>query len=77
MDCTEEYFKSQLMKKNYDYNDYLKYAKENYSLKDCDEDRLLYYFLNKSTFGFGFEPFELDEELMTLIKAVGIKYIEE
>ena len=77
MDCTEDYFKSQFMKKNYDYNKYLEYAKENYSLKDCDEDRLLYYFLNKSTFGFGFEPFELDEELMTLIKAVGIKYIEE
>ena len=77
MDCTEEEFKAGIMKKTYDYNTFVKKLEESCSYKDCTPDRQLYYFLGKHTFGFGFEPFELDEELMNKIKAAGIKYIEE
>jgi hypothetical protein len=77
MDCTEAEFKQSVMKKVYDFETHSRYMDESYSYKGCNAQRKLYYFLSKQTFGFGFEPFELDEELMTLIKAVGIKYIEE
>ena len=52
-----------------------KYASEHYY--DKDSDSVLYHFLGRSFFGFGFEPFELDEELMKKIKASGISYREE
>lgn len=73
MDCTEEEFKELTLKAIYDYSRY----KENYSTYTYKEDNLLYYFLSRASFGFGFEPFELDEDLMNKVKAAGIKYVEE
>ena len=74
IDCTEEYFKTALVNKIYDYAAFENYATKSYF---SPGDRVLYYFLGKETFGFGFEPFELSEELIRKIKAAGIKYIEE
>lgn len=75
LDTTEENFKIQLMKKIYDYEAFEKYASEHYY--DKDSDSILYHFLRRSFFGFGFEPFELDEELMKKIRASGISYREK
>jgi hypothetical protein len=74
LDCSEEYFKEELIKKIYDYKAFEEYAKKSYY---SAEDRTLYYFLGKDTFGFGFEPFEIPENIMYKIKAAGIRYIEE
>lgn len=74
LDCSEEYFKTELINKIYDYAAFEKYVNESY-IKP--EDRILYYFLGKGTFGFGFEPFEIPAAIMNKIKAAGIRYIEE
>jgi hypothetical protein len=74
LDCSEERFKEALVKKIYDYSAFEEYAKKSYYSAD---DKILYYFLGKGTFGFGFEPFEIPEEIMHKIKAAGIRYIEE
>lgn len=74
LDCTEEYFKQKLAEKIYDRTSYEDYQKEHCYTKDSN---ILYYFLGQTYFGFGFEPFELSEELMSKIKTVGIKYVEE
>ena len=31
----------------------------------------------KETFGFGFEPFEIPEDILNKIKAAGINYVDE
>jgi hypothetical protein len=74
LDCSEESFREELIKKIYDYSAFEKYAKSSYY---SAEDRILYYFLGKETFGFGFEPFEIPENIMAKIKAAGIKYVDE
>lgn len=74
LDCSEEYFKIELVKKIYDYAAFEKYVNESYIRPD---DRVLYYFLSKETFGFGFEHFEIPEDIMYKIKAAGINYIDE
>jgi hypothetical protein len=74
LDCSEEYFKEELIKKIYDYKAFKEYAKKSYY---SAEDRILYYFLSKDAFGFGFEPFEIPEEIMSKIKVAGIRYIDE
>lgn len=74
LDCSEEHFKAKLVKKIYDYTAFEKYANESYVRP---EDRVLYYFLCKETFGLGFEPFEIPEDIMNKIKAAGVKYVEE
>lgn len=74
MDCTEEEFKQSIMNKTYNYESFVKRLQESYAYP---EDRRLYYFFGKATFGFGFEPFELSEEIMEKIKEYGIKYVEE
>lgn len=74
LDYTEEYFKQKIYNKIYDYTAYKNYYKDGWSFKASDS---LYHFLNRIEFGFGFEPFELDEELMNKIKEAGIKYVEE
>jgi hypothetical protein len=77
MDCTEAEFKQSVMKKVYDFEAHSKYMDESYHYKDCNDQRKLYYFLSKQNFGFGFEPFELDSNLMKMITDVGIRYVEE
>jgi hypothetical protein len=74
IDCSEEYFKEELVKKIYDYSAFEEYAKKSYY---SAEDKTLYYFLGKDTFGFGSEPFEIPDAIMNNIKAAGIKYVEE
>jgi hypothetical protein len=74
LDCSEECFKEALVKKIYDYSAFEEYAKKSYYSAD---DKILYYFLGKGTFGFGFEPFEIPAAIMNKIKAAGIRYIEE
>lgn len=74
VDCSEEYFKEELIKKIYDYAAFEKYATESYVRP---QDHMLYYFLDKEHFGFGFEPFEIPADIMSKIKAAGIKYIDE
>jgi hypothetical protein len=75
LDQSEESFKNKLVAKFYNYSAHEKY---NNSCFICVEpSRLLYNFLGRRTFGFGFEPFELPEDIMNKIKAAGIKYIEE
>ena len=73
MDCSEDHFRQQVFNKIYDY------ARYETDHNDCYTrgTNNLYYFLNRSVFGFGFEPFELSEELMSKIKTVGIKYVKE
>ena len=77
MDCSEEEFKQRLMEKLYDYKAFVEYAKTNYYYKNTDAEKLLYYFLGKATFGYGFEPFEFSPELKEMIETLGIKYVEE
>ena len=77
MDCTEEEYKQELFKKIYDYEAFLELLKDSSVYKGCDEAKSFYYFLSKSTFGYGFEPFELSNEILDKIKAFGIKYIDE
>ncbi len=74
LDCSEEYFKKELINKIYDYKAFEEYAKKSYY---SVEDRILYYFLDKDTFGFGFESFEIPEDIMYKIKAAGIRYVDE
>lgn len=79
MDCTEDAFRQGIMSKTYDYAAFVErmaeYHKSTYT--QCDNESVLYYFLGKSTFGYGFEPFELDEELLAKAKAAGVRYVEE
>lgn len=77
MDCTEEEFKKGLMEKTYDFKTFSEKLQESYSYKGCDKYKTFYYFLGKQTFGYGFEPFELSDEIMEKIKEYGIKYEEE
>ncbi len=74
VDCSEERFKEELVKKIYDYKAFEEYAKKSYY---SAEDKILYYFLGKDTFGFGSEPFEIPEDIMYKIKAAGIRYVDE
>ena len=37
----------------------------------------LNYFLNSTGFGFGFQPFDLDPNLLDVMKANGITYVDE
>jgi hypothetical protein len=75
LDCTEADFRNKLMTKMYDFEAFEKYAKESYFRKA--QEHALFYFLGKETFGFGFEPFELSEDLMNKITTAGIRYIDE
>lgn len=77
LDYSEEEFKQRVSNKIYDFDAHVSYAKDNYRTGYCDKKHLLYYFLSKQFFGYGFEPFDLDPELMDKIKDFGIKYIEE
>ena len=77
MDCKEAEFKQEVMNKTYDYEAFCKYMDESYHYKGCNAEKKLYYFLSKQTFGFGFEPFDLDPVLLDKIKEAGIKYVEE
>jgi hypothetical protein len=77
MDCSEAEFKQSVMSKVYDFEAHSKYMDESYSYKNCTAERKLYYFLSKQTFGFGFEPFDIEHELMKMITDAGIKYVEE
>ena len=70
MDCSEEEFKEITFNSIYNYNIYIDY-------ETISEDRLLYYFLSKQSFGFGFEPFDLPENIMSLCTQAGVKYIDE
>jgi hypothetical protein len=73
LDCSEESFKEELIKKIYDYKAFEEYAKKSY----YSEDKILYYFLGKDTFGFGSDSFELPKDIMYKIQAAGIKYVDE
>ena len=77
MDCTEDEFKQGIMDKTYDLQAFSEKLQESYTYKGCDKYKTFYYFLGKQTFGYGFEPFELSEEIMEKIKEYGIKYVEE
>lgn len=77
MDCTEAEFRAGIMKKTYDFETFSKKLQESYNYKGCDKYKTFYYFLGKQTFGYGFEPFELSEEIMEKVKEYGIKYVEE
>lgn len=74
LDCSEEYFKQKISSKIYDYTAYEAYQKKYWKTTELDR---LFYFLGQTFFGFGFEPFELSEELMNKIREAGIRYIEE
>jgi hypothetical protein len=74
VDCSEESFKEELLKKIYDYKAFENYATNSYIRS---EERMLYYFLSKDEFGLGSEPFELPDDIMYKIKAAGISYIDE
>lgn len=76
MDCTEEEFKNGIMKKTYDFKTFSEKLQES-SYKGCDKYKIFYYFLTKRTFGYGFEPFELGEEILEKIREYGITYVEE
>ena len=76
MDCSEDEFKQRLIEMVYSYEDFGKRLDNSY-YKGCTDEKKLYYFLGKSTFGYGFESFELPEELLNMIKAAGVKYVEE
>ena len=76
IDCSEEEFKQRLFKKIYNLDEFVDHAKDNYIRSD-DQKELFYYFLSKDRFGLGFEPFELDDKIMDLIKTYGINYVDE
>lgn len=76
MDCTEAEFKQGIVDKTYDFDNFYTKYKERYG-KDGEKSKIFYYFLGKHTFGYGFEPFELSDEIMAKVKEYGIKYVEE
>lgn len=69
LDVTEEEFYKQLLGTG-SFKEYLKTHED-----ICVSD--LFRFLNRSLFGMGTEPFELDNELLKEMKAAGIRYIDE
>lgn len=75
LDKSEDEFKEKLIANIYNFEESERYIQETY-IRGAKE-HVLYYFLGKKMFGFGFEPFELSDEIMNKIKAAGIKYIEE
>ena len=75
LDYTEKEFKEKLFNKMHDFVAFEEYAKGAYLT--LYQDRILYYFLSKQTFGFGFEPFEISDDIMNKIKAAGINYVDE
>ena len=77
LDVTKEDFNKCVMKKIYDFDDFVTQQRNNFVYKDCPLEKLLYYFLTGDTFGLGFEPFELNSDFISMIKAKGIKYVEE
>jgi hypothetical protein len=77
MDRTEQEFKQSAMEKWYNFETFSEQMRSSYYYKDCSLDKMFYYFLGRETFGYGFEPFELDSKLMEMIKEAGIKYIEQ
>jgi hypothetical protein len=77
MDCTEGEFKQEVMNKTYDFEAFNTKLQESYTYKGCNAEKAFYYFLGKQTFGYGFEPFELPEDLMNKIKIMGIRYVDE
>jgi hypothetical protein len=65
------------MNKTYDFEAFNTRLQESYTYKGCNAEKAFYYFLGKQTFGYGFEPFELPEDLMNKIKTMGIRYVDE
>lgn len=74
LDYSEEQFKSELVNKIYDYAAFETYCKTSYIRP---EDRVLYYFLGKETFGLGVEPFEIPKDILYKLQAAGVKYVDE
>jgi hypothetical protein len=74
LDCSEEDFQKRLTQKIYNYDAFADYAKSSYR---ASADAILYYYLDQTMFGLGFEPFELPDAIMHKIKAAGIKYVDE
>lgn len=77
IDCSEDEFKQRLMKMAYDYESCIEKLDNYFSGRSDSEEYNLYYFVNRHLFGFGFEPFEIDESLLQKLKSYGLKYIEE
>lgn len=82
LDITEEDFYAEVIDKAYNFELYKKLYIDSYvsygnKAPAIDEDVVLFYFLGSRIFGFGREPFELPEDIMSRLKAAGIKYVEE
>lgn len=76
LDCSEEDFYRSLIEKIYDYDRFTEACVNSYHCSN-DPDKILHNFLSTNFFGFNTKPFELDETILSRIKALGIKYIEE
>lgn len=74
LDCTEDEFKNKLFEYIYDYKSFLKNRLNKTNFTEVDN---LNYFLNSTGFGFGFQPFDLDPNLLDVMKANGITYVDE
>ena len=77
MDCSEDDFKNTVMKQIYDYEAFLKKLKESFYYGSDDEAKDFCYFLRKQAFGYGFEPFELSQDIKEKLNKYKIRYIEE
>lgn len=75
LDCAQEDFFKALVDKIYDYSTYKEYVMKHYT--NPTSEKALYYYLSHKMFGFNAGPFDMPEDLMSLIKQYGIKYIEE
>ena len=77
LDMTEEEFYQALMSKAYGMEDFLEKYRKDYARWPVAEEKMFCSFLDTRLFGFGIEPFELDEKIMKLVKHYGIRYVDE
>lgn len=76
LDISQEEFYKRVVDKIYDFDAYLDYYKQSYG-RTPNEDTVLYYFLGAASFGYNTEPFEIPKDIMSRLKAAGMKYIDE
>lgn len=75
LDITQEDFYQMLINKIYNFEAWLEYYMTHYL--SPNKERAFYYYLGSEAFGLNTRPFELSDNIMRKIQALGIKYVEE
>lgn len=75
LDITQEEFYKLIINKAYDFESWLEYYTKSYL--NPNKEKAFYYFLGSAAFGLNTEPFDIPNNIMQKIQALGIKYVEE